>query len=45
MVKADLAGFVPPEWAGREVTRDERFTGGHLAGRSIVDLRGAIEAG
>lgn len=33
-----LDGFTPPSWAGPDVTRNERFTGGELAGRSFHDL-------
>lgn len=33
-----LDRFVPPEWAGPEVTADEAFAGGRLAGASFADL-------
>jgi len=33
-----LEGYAPPVWAGPDVTRNERFTGGELAGRSFIDL-------
>ena len=33
-----LWAFEPPPWAGREVSQDEAFTGGELAGRSFADL-------
>jgi hypothetical protein len=33
-----LDQFVPPPWAGPEVTRIEAFTGGRLAGASPADL-------
>lgn len=39
-----LDGFVPPSWAGPEVTRDERFTGGRLAGQSFADISTAMSA-
>ncbi len=44
MLEADLRdrhklhAFTPPPWAGPEVTRDETFTGGQLAGRQLSDL-------
>ena len=33
-----LDRFAPPSWAGPEVTYDEMFTGGQLAGRSFSDI-------
>lgn len=39
-----LDDFVPPDWAGPEVTRIEAFTGGELAGRSLADLDEALAA-
>lgn len=33
-----LAGFTPPAFLGREVTRDDRFSGGGLAGCAFRDL-------
>ena len=39
-----LDGFVPPAWAGAEVTEDEAFTGGQLAGRSFDELGAALSA-
>lgn len=38
----DLERFDPPPWAGPEVTRDEAFTGGGLAGRTIEELGPAL---
>ncbi len=35
-----LDAWAPPGWAGVEVTDDERFTGGWLAGRTLTDLDG-----
>lgn len=37
-----LDEFVPPLWAGPEVTWDEAFTGGELAGKSFSDLGDAL---
>lgn len=37
-----LARFRPPPWAGPEVTRDEAFTGGGLAGRALAELAPAL---
>jgi len=37
-----LEGYSPPVWAGPDVTRNERFTGGELAGRSFIDLANDI---
>lgn len=34
----DLHAFNPPAWAGAEVTNDESFTGGSLAGLSADEL-------
>lgn len=41
---AGLAAFTPPPWAGPEITHDEAFTGGQLAGGTFVDLAAAIAA-
>ncbi len=44
MLEVDLGGpdllamFTPPDWVGPEVTHDEHFTGGELAGVSFQDL-------
>ncbi|MEM9565521.1 MAG: hypothetical protein AAGA93_23060 [Actinomycetota bacterium] len=37
-----LDGFVPPPWAGADVSGDEAFTGGGLAGKSLDDLAEAL---
>lgn len=34
--------FTPPEWAGVEITHDDPFTGGQLAGTSLADLSEAL---
>jgi CYTH domain-containing protein len=39
-----LTAFEPPSWAGPEVTRDEAFTGGALAGRTMDDLAPSLAA-
>ena len=41
---ARLDEFAVPAWVGPEVTDDESFTGGELAGRSLHDLRDALAA-
>lgn len=33
-----LDEFVPPSWAGAEVSTDEAFTGGELAGKSLNEI-------
>jgi CYTH domain-containing protein len=38
----DFQGFQPPEWVGEEVTYDERFTGGALAGLTSAELNAAL---
>ena len=40
--RSRLDDFVPPAWAGPEVTGDEAFTGGALAGKSLGDLADAV---
>jgi CYTH domain-containing protein len=40
----DFEGFNPPEWAGEEVTYDERFTGGALAGLTSAELNAALRS-
>jgi CYTH domain-containing protein len=42
--RLELLRFEPPPWAGPEVTRIEAFTGGMLAGRSLQDIWGEMEA-
>lgn len=37
-----LVSFNPPEWAGEEVTYDERFTGGSLATLTRAELDAAL---
>lgn len=37
-----LKNFTPPSWVGPDVTRNERFTGGELAGLSFQDLAADI---
>ncbi len=37
-----LDEFVPPSWAGSEVSDDEAFTGGGLAGKSLDDIADAL---
>ena len=39
-----LHRFVPPSWAGPEVTRQEAFTGGALAGATFADLAPLVDA-
>jgi CYTH domain-containing protein len=39
---ARLEEFTPPSWVGPDVTRNERFTGGELAGLSFQDLAADI---
>ncbi|MGI9612356.1 MAG: hypothetical protein ACR2QO_05580 [Acidimicrobiales bacterium] len=36
--QALLEAFTPPSWVGPEVTADEAFTGGALAGASFADI-------
>lgn len=38
----DFEGFHPPDWVGEEVTYDERFTGGALAGLTSAELNAAL---
>ena len=42
--QALLDAFTPPVWVGPEVTADEAFTGGSLAGTSFADIAPAIAA-
>jgi hypothetical protein len=37
-----LAAFQPPPWAHTEVTRDSRFTGGHLATATPANVSSAL---
>ncbi|MEE2768479.1 MAG: hypothetical protein VX833_04630 [Actinomycetota bacterium] len=37
-----LAGFLPPDWAGPEVTQDETFTGGALSRLPAAGLQQAV---
>lgn len=39
---ARLNSFAPPPWAGTEITYDETFTGGQLAGRSFADVENLV---
>jgi hypothetical protein len=38
-----MDNFPPPPFAARDVTRDELFTGGHLAYTTIDELRAELE--
>jgi CYTH domain-containing protein len=40
---AQMDNFPPPPFAARDVTRDELFTGGHLAYTTIDELRAELE--
>lgn len=40
---ASLERFTPPSWAGPEVTYDETFTGGQLAGRRFEEIASVVD--
>jgi CYTH domain-containing protein len=40
----EMEDFPQPSFASRDVTRDELFTGGHLAYTTIAELRAELEA-